>query len=400
VVHSSNGIPARRHASALLVLVSTLAVGCGGRTIVPDSTPRSDGAVRAPEAGETGTTTRDGGNAGAAGADASAMPPSCAPGGPGLSQCGTYGDNCCTSVAVAGGTFFRAFDQTGGAPPTDPAAVSSFRLDKFAVTVGRFRQFVAAWRGGWTPPAGSGKHTHVNAGLGLVDVAPDAGVAHETGWRVSDNGQVAPTDENLIDGLYRACATAAGGFATWTSATGPGEKRPINCVNWYEASAFCIWDGGFLPSEAEYEYAAAGGGQQRRFPWGATDPGTTLNQYAIYGDSRGNCYFPNGLAPCAPTSIAPVGSAPLGAGLFGQLDLAGNMYQLVLDWFADFRPSTDGAYLTAPEPDFRLTAVSSRVVRGSHFSVDTEVLRTSFRNAATDPTRRDIGVGFRCARTP
>jgi len=47
--------------------------------------------------------------------------------------------------------------------------VGDFKLDKYEVTVGRFRQFVAAWNGGagYTPPAGSGKHTHLNGGNGL-----------------------------------------------------------------------------------------------------------------------------------------------------------------------------------------------------------------------------------------
>ena len=46
---------------------------------------------------------------------------------------------------------------------------------------------------------------------------------------------------------------------TWTSAAGANEKRPQNCLSFYDLHAFCIWDGGFLPSEAEWEYAAAGG---------------------------------------------------------------------------------------------------------------------------------------------
>ena len=48
----------------------------------------------------------------------------------------------------------------------------------------------------------------------------------------------------------------------------------MNCVNWFEAYAFCIWDGGFLPSDTEWEYAAAGGSLQREYPWGSTAPGT------------------------------------------------------------------------------------------------------------------------------
>ena len=59
----------------------------------------------------------------------------------------------------------------------------------------------------------------------------------------------------------------------------------MNCINSYEAVAFCIWDGGFLPTLSEWGYAAAGGNEQREYPWGATAPGTA-NQYAIY-----NCYY-------------------------------------------------------------------------------------------------------------
>ena len=65
----------------------------------------------------------------------------------------------------------------------DQATVSEFRLDRYLVTVGRFRAFVSAWSGGngWLPSPGSGKHTQLNGGLGLQNVADDAGVAYETG---------------------------------------------------------------------------------------------------------------------------------------------------------------------------------------------------------------------------
>jgi formylglycine-generating enzyme required for sulfatase activity len=206
--------------------------------------------------------------------------------------------------------------------------VSTFLLDKYLVTVGRFRQFVSAWDdgsgldggAGYEPPAGSGKHVHLNGGLGLA-VGPNlgAGQTYEPGWVASDDGNILPTDGNLT------CGGSSSGYATWTDAgAGIDENRPINCVNWYEAYAFCIWDGGFLPSEAEWEYAAAGGSQQRDYPWGSVDPGTAPNEYAIYG-----CHWSGSCA--SAVSIAPVGTATKGAGLWGQLDLVGDVYEWALD---------------------------------------------------------------------
>jgi formylglycine-generating enzyme required for sulfatase activity len=181
----------------------------------------------------------------------------------------------------------------------------------------------------------------------------------------------------------------------------------MNCVSWLEAYAFCIWDGGFLPSEAEWEYAAAGGSQQRTYPWGSADPGTE-SQYAIYG-----CYYPSGGPPgfvCSGISnIAPVGTVPAGAGLFGHLDLAGEVRQWTLDWFASYGPGEDdggiGQYLPgAPCTDCaNFTASFGRVVRGGSFLEDEYNLLAPYRDFfyATPPDNgRDTGVGFRCARSP
>ena len=333
------------------------------------------------EAGRDSTAS-EGGNEAGLDATTSGVPPSCQASGAGLSNCGASSESCCATLEVSAGAYDRTYTSDADGGPVgeaDPATVSGSRLDKYEVTVGRFRQFVNAWNGGsgYTPPAGSGKHRHLNGGQGLVNVGDDAGGAYETGWVPSDNSNIAPTDANL------ACP----GLSTWTAATGSNETLPIDCVNWWEAYAFCIWDGGFLPSESEWEYAAAGGSQQREYPWGATAPGTG-NQYAVYG-----CYYPNDSGSCTSVAnIAPVGTVAQGAGLWGQLDLAGNVYEWDLDWFAAYvDPCADCANLTS--------ASGARVMRGGDFTYNATNVLSSFR-ASYPPSGRSNGVGFRCARTP
>ena len=300
---------------------------------------------------------------------------SCLATGSGLTRCGGNAESCCTSFEVPGGVYDRTFtnDGTGATNLGDSATVSGFRLDKYLVTVGRFRRFVAAWNGGagYSPRAGSGKHAHLNGGSGLNATAGGG----EPGWVTSDNDNIAPTDNNL------ACDPAA----TWTSPVSTQEDLPINCVTWYEAYAFCIWDGGFLPSEAEWEYAAAGGDEEREYPWGSTGPGTA-NQYAIYGDAIAS-YYSSG---AGGLEIAPVGSATLGAGRWGQLDLAGEVWEWNVDWFDTFGACTDCA-------DF--TPLLYRVIRGGEFLYDASYLLTVYRSGDA-PSFRANDVGFRCARVP
>ncbi len=300
-------------------------------------------------------------------------PPSCQAGGPGLTNCGASGESCCTSLEVPGGSFNRWYTNDGGGPTDElfPATVSGVRLDKYLVTVGRFRQFVAAWDGGWLPSAGSGKHTHLNEGNGLNAT----GGGYEPGWVTTDNGNIAPTNGSL------GCSDSD---ATWTNTAGSQENLPINCVNWWEAYAFCIWDGGFLPSEAESEYAAAGGSSEREYPWGSTDPGTG-NQYAIY-----DCYYPDGTGLCnGVRNIAPVGTATLGAARWGQLDMAGEEFEWNLDWFSTYvDPCIDCASLSSG---------SYRVIQGGSYGDVVSLLLPPSLDATSV---RSFDVGFRCARAP
>src|SRR5262249_34890732 len=142
---------------------------------------------------------------------------------------------------------------------------------------------------GYRPPSGSGKHAHLRSGMGLANVNGEAGFEHELGWLETNDPQVAPTDSNLS-----SCSP----YSTWTTAPDANEDLPITCINFYEAYAFCIWDGGFLPSEAEWEYAAAGGDEQRAYPWGAEPPGLD-NRYAIWG-----CNYPTPAAAACTATMA------------------------------------------------------------------------------------------------
>src|SRR5581483_11495531 len=101
---------------------------------------------------------------------------------------------------------------------------------------------------------------------------------------------------------------------------------------------------------------------------------------------------PSAAGTCSGVSnIAPVGTATLGAGLWGQLDLVGEVPEWNLDWYATYvDPCTDCAYSTT---------ASDRVIRGGYFSNVASFLLPTYRSHAT-PSYRNYNLGLRCARTP
>jgi sulfatase modifying factor 1 len=359
--------------------------------------------------GADATLSNDAGDAGDPGdasasdavADASVvLPPSCEPGGAGMTNCGAGNESCCTSIEVEGGTFNRTYAADGGGPSDagDPATVSAFRLDKYDVTVGRFRQFVEAvlpadGGAGWMPAIGSGKHAYLNGGKGLVNSASDAGTVYETGWTATYASSVSPTNTNLQTSSYTA------GPCTWTPSPGNQENLPINCVTWAEAYAFCIWDGGFLPTEAEWAYVAGAGSEEREYAWGQTPPGTT-NKYAIY-----SCYYPSNAGTCSGVgtlaNIAPVGTATSGASKWGHLDLNGELAQYNMDYIGPWgggAPATPPYVTPCTDCMYEYMSGTTRYVfRGGGFDGPAPAT-SSLRNG--DWPARSFGIGFRCAQAP
>ena len=290
--------------------------------------------------------------------------------------CGASGtDSCCNNLEVPGGSYDRSYDLAGdgnSGNTMSPATVSNFRLDKYEVTVGRFRAFVNAGMGTQASPpaAGAGAHAMI------------AGSGWDANWDTS-----LATDTAALVMAVKCSST----FQTWTDTPGANEHRPMNCITWYEAMAFCAWDGGYLPTEAEWNYAATGGDQQRAYPW--SSPAGSLTSldasHASYYDGT-NCVG-DGTAGCAVTDLVEVGSKPAGDGRWGQSDLAGNVFEWTLDWAANYAtPCTDCAAVTAS---------SLRVLRGGSFNSVAPLLRVGLRSS-NGPTDRSLSIGVRCARTP
>ncbi len=283
-------------------------------------------------------------------------------------------DCCSTAEPIPGGPFFRSHDIAGdGMYPSKsyPATVSSFRLDTYEVTVGRFRQFVAAGLGTQqNPPAPDASARTLNG-------------TNQGGWNPAWNGSLAIDTAALV-----AAVKCEATYQTWTDSPGANENRPMVCITWYEAMAFCAWDGGFLPTEAESMYAASGGSLQRAYPWSSPAGSVTIDcTLTNYGGTS----WPT--TACVGAGANNVGStSPAGDGVWGQADLGGNVWEWALDGYVSPlpMPCNDCA---------NLFTASSRVIRGGSFAYHASLLRAA-NHYGSIPTARVGDVGVRCARTP
>ena len=338
--------------------LATLLAACGGEAATPPSSTTSSAS-----GGAGGTSTSTGTTAtGGGGAAPAPIPTSCQDGAPGAdSSCGPDGkSDCCASVVVPGGTFNRSND------PTWPATVSPFRLDVYEVTLGRFRKYLAANPATMTTPPAPGAGAH--------EKIPGSG--WDAAWNDFQNDWLEYDKDALVTKLH--CGDTGSSMAYLGDLSDKYESYPMNCLTWFDAFAFCAWDGGRLPTEAEWNFAAAGGEEQRLYPWGDTPPAPEVEESWVG----------------VPSMIAAAGAHPEDVGRWGHFDFAANFTEWVLDAPGTYPYPCDDCANLAPfeEPPMR-------GIRGNHYhSLTAEYMKTTWRDVIHAETWRTGWLAVRCAR--
>ncbi|MBU6351134.1 MAG: formylglycine-generating enzyme family protein [Chloroflexi bacterium] len=198
----------------------------------------------------------------------------------------------------------------------------------------------------------------------------------------------------VTNARYKACVDAggctapAGGVDSWTRSPYYGTSTyadyPVVKVTWNQASAFCAWAGGRLPTEAEWEKAARGSSDTRKYPWGNSAPDCTKLNYGYYnGDCVGD--------------TSRVGFYPSGASPYGVMDMAGNVWEWVNDWYdSDYYSVSPG--VNPQGPSTAPSTGSYRVLRGGSWFVIGNYVRSASRFYNV-PDHWVNYYGFRCVRS-
>ncbi|WP_370740812.1 formylglycine-generating enzyme family protein [Streptomyces sp. Ncost-T10-10d] len=275
-------------------------------------------------------------------------------------------------VLLPGGEFLMGTEDAEGFPgdgegPVRPVRLSPFRIDACAVTNDAFAAFVAetghvtdAERFGWS---------YVFAGFLPAALRRGAPRPERTPWWCGAEG------------------------AAWDRPEGPGSTldgrgdHPVVHVSWNDAAAYARWAGKRLPTEAEWEYAARGGLEQRRYPWGdELNPGGAFRCNIWRGTFPSKNTAEDGYRGTAPVDAFE----PNGHGLF---NMSGNVWEWCADWW-----STDhGAARPLIGPRGPDTGTDKVIRGGSHLCHRSYCNRYRVAaRTANSPDSSSGHAGFRC----
>ena len=278
-------------------------------------------------------------------------------------------------IHLRGGEFLMGTDDgvgylADGEGPARRVRVNAFAIDPCAVTNAQFRAFVKATgyqtdaeRFGWSFVF----HLLLPPRLARLDLPRPLAAPW---WR-------------RVEG------------ADWSRPEGPGsgiEKRldhPVVHVSWNDAQAYCAWAGCRLPTEAEWEYAARGGLEGARYPWGDD----------LVPDGQHRCNIWQGVFPMKNTAedgyvgTAPAKSFPPNG--YGLYNMVGNVWEWCADWFSP-RYHVKGPRNNPTGPPHG----TARVMRGGSYLCHASYCnryRVAARSSNT-PDSSTGNLGFRCVR--
>jgi formylglycine-generating enzyme required for sulfatase activity len=278
-------------------------------------------------------------------------------------------------VALPGGTFLMGTELAEGFPadgegPVRAVTLRPFSIDRYPVTNRAFQEFVQA----------TGYRTD----------------AEQFGWSFVFWLHISPARFRQVveDRVHAAPWWCKVRGARWNAPEGPGsdlsrrEDHPVVHVSWNDAVAFTHWSGQRLPTEAEWEYAARGGLEQKLYPWGDK----------LRPNGKHHCNIWQGEFPTRDTGkdgytgTCPVEAFPPNG--YGIYSMTGNTWEWCNDWFStDFHRTGPRDNPTGPSTG------QERVTKGGSFLCHhsyCDRYRVAARTRNT-PDSSTSNMGFRCA---
>lgn len=285
-----------------------------------------------------------------------------------------HGEVLSRMILLPGGMFLMGTDYAGGFPddgegPVHAVTLDPFYIDTCPVTNELFARFVSS----------TGYKTEAEC----------------FGWSFVFWGHIPPARFHQLvqDRVASAPWWCRVEGAHWRSPEGPGSDvagrgdHPVVHVSWNDAQAYCAWSGQSLPTEAQWEYAARGGLEQKLYPWG--------NKLRPDGEHRCNIWqgeFPShDTGEDGYTGTCPVRAFPPNG--FGLYSMTGNTWEWCSDWF-----DRDAHRNAAPANPTGPPTGEARVLKGGSFLCHHSYCnryRVAARTSNT-PDSTTSHMGFRC----